>query len=442
MKELFPEYYSELDVSEIWEQAIFVPDTCVLLNVYDYAPASSKHLLDILSKLAAEGRIWIPYQFAYEYHKNLDAMHGKIEKLYSKAMSDIKSASGVSTEMKKVLELVVKSGFRTDRSDAEALKELINNDTKQVLENIESKLKAFQESHISRLDNDDVRNEIARLFVDRVGDPSSKSELAQYYSIAQSRIGWRIPLIPPSKNIKDKPECFGDYVAWEQIKVWAGRADEKIPIVLISDDNDWYVDNDKPHPYLLREMFVEANVRFHAFATKEFRIGAENHLGIRASQTAKQEDDIREEVVETEESSSPQLLEIDITDEPFAHDERMAKEFSSRRIEDADFRGRPFRCTDLKGARFFQCDFSHADLSGADLRETSFILCNLTRSNLIGADLTNMRHHACNFDDCILPDGEESDVWTDLAQYTDAGNPTYRTRQGRALSIRNDICDD
>ena len=44
MKELFPEYYSELDVSEIWEQAIFVPDTCVLLNVYDYAPASSKSL--------------------------------------------------------------------------------------------------------------------------------------------------------------------------------------------------------------------------------------------------------------------------------------------------------------------------------------------------------------------------------------------------------------
>ena len=134
---------------------------------------------------------------------------------------------------------------------------------------------------------------------------------------------------------------------------------------------------------MVREIFVEANVRFHAFATKEFRIGAENHLGIRASDTAKKEDESREEVVETEESSSPQLLEIDVIDEPFAHDERMAKEFSSRRIEDADFRDKRLRCMDFKSTKFYQCDFSHADLSGADLSDTVFILCNLTRSNLI-----------------------------------------------------------
>ena len=443
MKDLFPEFYNDTNLEDIWDDATFIPDTCVLLNVYDYAPASSKHLLDILSKLAAEKRIWIPYQFAYEYHKNLIAMRGKVEHRYSAALKEIKSASNVSPQMRAVMDLrVKKSGFRTDQSDVNALQKIIDEDVREILDGIEAQLVAFKELHMSRLDSDDVEGELAQLLDSCVGKPPCKSELARCYEVAQSRIGWNIPLIPPSKGNKDKPECYGDFVAWEQIKAWAGQPDVSKHVILISDDNDWYSDKDKPHPYLVRQMYAEANVFFHAITTPQFRVTAAKLLGIYASDSAAQEDEIREEFVETEESSQPKYDEIVDTELAFTANEGAANELAGLRFEDTNFYSEQLRCANLKGAKFYRCDFRNADLSGTNLSEASFILCDLKSANLIGADLTKMRAHACEFDDCILPDGQRFDGWTELEEYTDDRYSRHERRRLHAESIRRDICEE
>ena len=71
MKDMFPEYYqpTEDEFKQLWADAIFVFDANVLLDIYRYSPKASKELIGILKDL--DDRIWLPYQFALEYHRNM-----------------------------------------------------------------------------------------------------------------------------------------------------------------------------------------------------------------------------------------------------------------------------------------------------------------------------------------------------------------------------------
>ena len=63
----FEGYYPP-DFDKLWNEATFVFDTNVLLDLYRSSPKYRKEMLDILDIL--EGRIWIPHQFFFEYHRH------------------------------------------------------------------------------------------------------------------------------------------------------------------------------------------------------------------------------------------------------------------------------------------------------------------------------------------------------------------------------------
>ncbi len=71
MKDLFQGYYApKVEViQKLWENALFVFDTNVLLNFYRYSEETTESLFQLFEKL--KNRIFIPYQVAYEYHKNI-----------------------------------------------------------------------------------------------------------------------------------------------------------------------------------------------------------------------------------------------------------------------------------------------------------------------------------------------------------------------------------
>ena len=50
---------------ELWQKAVFVFDTNVLLNLYRYSAKTRKSLLAAFENF--KDRVWIPYQVAYEY---------------------------------------------------------------------------------------------------------------------------------------------------------------------------------------------------------------------------------------------------------------------------------------------------------------------------------------------------------------------------------------
>ena len=67
MRSAIKEYIepSSKEKQELWEKAIFVFDTNVLLNLYRYSAKTRNSLLDAFQSF--RDRVWIPYQVAYEY---------------------------------------------------------------------------------------------------------------------------------------------------------------------------------------------------------------------------------------------------------------------------------------------------------------------------------------------------------------------------------------
>ena len=70
MKDTFFEYnrLHEEEIKNLWDRAIFIFDTNVLLNLYRYSDDTSKKFLETIVKL--ETRVWIPYQVGLEFNKN------------------------------------------------------------------------------------------------------------------------------------------------------------------------------------------------------------------------------------------------------------------------------------------------------------------------------------------------------------------------------------
>ena len=70
MRNAIPEYleYSDEEKKKLWENATFVFDTNVLLNLYRYSKETREALLSSMEKI--KDRIWLPYQIAYEFMKN------------------------------------------------------------------------------------------------------------------------------------------------------------------------------------------------------------------------------------------------------------------------------------------------------------------------------------------------------------------------------------
>lgn len=67
MKNAIREYIelSEAEKKTLWDNATFVFDTNVFLNLYRYSQKTREALLDAMGQL--ENRIWMPYQVAYEF---------------------------------------------------------------------------------------------------------------------------------------------------------------------------------------------------------------------------------------------------------------------------------------------------------------------------------------------------------------------------------------
>jgi len=71
MKNKFYGYYkpSKETFDSLWDNALIVLDANILLDFYRLSKSTCDDLFEVLKTL--EDRIWIPYQAANEYHKNI-----------------------------------------------------------------------------------------------------------------------------------------------------------------------------------------------------------------------------------------------------------------------------------------------------------------------------------------------------------------------------------
>ena len=310
MKDLFPEYYDQADCKEICETAIFVFDACSLVNVYWYAPKSSIHLITILERLSSERRLWMPYQFATEYHKLLPRITLQIENNYAEIKKTLLKFCDIGTALETIKNLNTRSGFRVGKAHIEAIEIEIPNDLKEAFARVVQEFEAFEKAHVDRVENCSLKEKVAALFEGACQiSPFGEEALEAIYREGQVR--HERGDIPPisAKDMKEKqvPNCYGDLVAWQEILLFASKElqDSKLPIVLVTEDKDWLDSNDNARSELIREMYVKSGVRFFACKTKRFRELAEECLLIAASDTVQQEDDARDIYSDREEILEP-----------------------------------------------------------------------------------------------------------------------------------------
>ena len=183
MKELFPEFYDDPDFKAIWEEAIFVFDACSLVNVYWYAPESSNHFLSILKRLSDEGRLWMPYQFAHEYHRLLPSIRTQIEKDYQPEKKSLGKLCDFGSIIERLKEFKSRSGYSVEAALFEAIEDAFPEELQAATENVVGEFSEFERAHLDRLDNAGLKERVAEIFADACQkNPYSRTQSWKKYT--------------------------------------------------------------------------------------------------------------------------------------------------------------------------------------------------------------------------------------------------------------------
>lgn len=270
MKKEFIGFYNptENEINQTWSEGVFAFDANTLLNLYRYTEATRKDFLSALNKL--KERSFLPYQAAYEFHNNRDAViEGTI-----KAYKDIPNLfeNNFTSNLEGPL-----NGFKLHPSIS--INSIVNL-YKDFIKKVQAELEKQKKNHPNFMPNDGVLEELAKLFENTTGKDFSDEELQKIFLEGNSRFKAEIP--PGFKDAKKKKEegekrerhIYGDLIIWKQLIIYA--LETKKPIVFITDDRkeDWWRKVGgktlRPREELIKEFYDLTSIRILIYNSDQF----------------------------------------------------------------------------------------------------------------------------------------------------------------------------
>lgn len=260
MKKVIKEFLepSKKEKQELWEKAVFVFDTNVLLNLYRYSAKTRNSLLNAFESLT--GRIWIPYQVAYEYmRKRCEVIYETVQR-YDQFKKEAETFTGKAVETLRLT------------SNDEEVSELKRYLFKWLDSNKERNLLVLNP------EEDEILEKILKIFDGKVGDIVPESELDVIKKEGEERYK---KSIPPGykdgikkKGQEDDNNAYGDLIIWKQIIKYS--KENNIGIIYVTHDQkeDWWnIVKGKtigPRVELRREFFAETKQEFHMYSMNNF----------------------------------------------------------------------------------------------------------------------------------------------------------------------------
>lgn len=240
MRSKFPGYYTptEDQFKTLHREATIVLDTNVLLDLYRYSDETVKALLETIDKL--KDRIFIPYQVALEYHRNLNKVISDQIKKYEDTIGKLK-------EFKNLLEA---------KRDHPFLSENLHQEINKFCANINTELENKKAEIEKLIKQNPIKEKLASILDSKVGESFDEKTLAEIYEEGESRYKNKIP--PGYKDDKDKKgnDKYGDLVIWKEI-IKLGEIQTNIILVSSDAKEDWYlIERGKtigPRPELVEE---------------------------------------------------------------------------------------------------------------------------------------------------------------------------------------------
>ena len=200
MKKQFPEFYDS-DHKALWSRALFVFDASVLLNLYRYSPQAGKEFISALE--GYRDRIWLPHQFGFEYHKNRLARIQEQQTAYD----------SVIAALRKGIDAICGNLNQHSKHAFIATNEI----SKQIKGMQEKALKSLEDAkrrHPDWVHDDPIRDDITRVFSDRVGNPFPEERMIEIQHEGEARYKTGVP--PGYKDASKSENCFGDLIGWFQ----------------------------------------------------------------------------------------------------------------------------------------------------------------------------------------------------------------------------------
>lgn len=267
MKNLFPGYYkiTNAEIEQMWNDAFIVFDANAILNLYRYLPDTAENFHQILDRL--QDRLWMPYQAAFEFHKNRVNVIVKETQSYANAATDARS----------LLEKL--DAPRNHPFIEQALLFEVNSSVHLLMKSLDKTAKAREKL----INEDPDLDKITKIFSNRVGAEPDSEQLEAWHGDASKRIENKVP---PGYADADKEavDSFGDILIWFQ--VIAEACARGMPVILVTDDakQDWWrIVNGKtigPRPEMVKEFKDKVGQEIMIVRPHVFLQQASEHLGI------------------------------------------------------------------------------------------------------------------------------------------------------------------
>lgn len=254
MKSIQEEYenYSQEKIAAIWEKAIIVLDTNILLNLYRYSESTRDNIIQVME--AFKDRLWMPYQVGIEYFNNRESTFMAIANLGSTLKKTLDA--GKTTLLNAYNK---KETSRHPHLDKTALGKAYDDAVTAVKDFIDQ-----QSEKLHDYKSDDIVLKKLLTFYDcKVGNDFTTEELFQIYQEGETRYAG---LVPP--GFKDEAEkrgkglrhLFGDLIIWKDMIRYSKEHD--VDIIFVTEDNkeDWWdkKNGNRPHLELIREFRKES----------------------------------------------------------------------------------------------------------------------------------------------------------------------------------------
>ncbi len=289
--------YSDDEFKELWEKAIFVVDTNILINFYKYtSKQSTKSLMDILKKLKETDRLWIPHQVALEYFFNYEANMSKQNEGYTQLSEELiklkDEAQKTLSTVKNKHPYIATEKFQFIINNIEKSNETAEKHIKQEIENLP--------------DPNAIQEDILKLLDGIIGEPYSQERIDEIEKDGVVRYKHDIP--PGFKDKTDDKkkayrtfggfryqQLYGDLIVWHQIMDRAKAKDNSTPIILITEDRkeDWWEIKKgqikRPHPQLIQEFLIKTKQKLFMYRTDIFVSYAIDYLDVEVSKEQAQE---------------------------------------------------------------------------------------------------------------------------------------------------------
>lgn len=268
MRKTFREYYppSDKQFETLWNDCFFALDANVLLNMHRYGPDTRVDFLRVLERL--KDRLWVPHQAALEYQKNRPDVVAQQNKPFGDIADALDKANNTLLDT-----------IRRTRLHPVIQKDKLEQTIVSAIQQCKDDIQEWKRQHEVDFENDpygdQVQDTLTNLLDGKIGDEYGAVDLDNLYKLGKQRYARRQPPgfmdKPPEKA---EPDCYGDFIIWQQIIDQAKL--RRQPVILVTDDKkkDWWWEQSGrtigPRPELVKEIQVVAGVMFYMYRSDQF----------------------------------------------------------------------------------------------------------------------------------------------------------------------------